>query len=385
MIFDKNKKRLNELYAKGTDGHAARLATLQAAGPEWWIQYYDPSRRLRAERCPDKYQTESGARKYYMLKVSEMERGAYNLKDVARVTMAQIVDAYLDEKMMGRGGERSARTLGKHVKSMIGVWRLESIDRNPALIVKHLKAGLPATWSQKYRWNYFLLVRAAINHWIRFRRLTMHNPCQLVEMDPGTRVMDYVPTRADLDRIITQSIVVGLPDWIRNLFTVSFYTGRRIGEIMRLRVEDVVLAPADGLPYVWFVALKQRRQMRKPKPITREAAAALAAQIGPRTAGDVWPCKTPPYKLLRDSGLREAAGWAHRWFHDNRKAAAMVFRQMGGREVAKGMLDHQTDRMSEWYTHWQREGLESAVAASYHDQCHDQTEAGPAPTGPATN
>lgn len=371
MIFDKNAKRIEELVRKDCEKHSARIAELRSRRPEWWIQYYDSARKNRAEKCPDEYQSKPGAKKYESIRKSELARGAFDLKDVRHVRIDTVVDAYLSEALPGKAGESSAKTLGGHIKRHIGAWWLDAIDRSPAGLVQHFRR-FPEQWAPKYIYNYFIVLRAAINHWIRFRRLLMKNPCDLIRLDPATQILDYVPTEADLQNIITQSIVVGLPDWIRRLFIVDFETGRRINEVMRMQVEDCELSPESGLPFVWFWASKQKRKMRKPKPISSRCAEALREQVGERKVGDLWPVKNPPYKLLRESGLREAAGWPHRWFHDYRKSAEARFRISAGKEAAKGMLDHQTDSMAEWYTHYQRDDLEAAVKQSYTDQRTDQ-------------
>ena len=117
--------------------------------------------------------------------------------------------------------------------------------------------------------------------------------------------------------------------------------------------------------------------MRKPRPLSKQAADALRVQIGDKVDGEVWPCKNPPYKLLNKRKLRKEANWPHRWFHDFRKTAKMRFKVAAGKDVAKEMLGHQTDAMDDYYTHYQRKELEAAVKASYNpanlnDQTNDQ-------------
>ncbi len=370
MIYDNTRKRIRECMLAAGGPLLNRIRKLSTRKPDWFIQYY-VNGRLRCEKCPPDYQTKNGARRFEAMRLSEIERGVYDDRHVRRATMAAIIDAYLSEVMVGRRGEASARCMGAHAKKLIGNWRLETIDRNPSLIVNHFRNFPLDGWSPKYRYNYFIIVRAAINHWIRFRRLSLHNPCQLVRIDRGIRVMDYVPTENDLEKIIIASFELGLPDWIRRLFVVVWESGLRVGEVMGLQIEDIVLHPGEGLPYLMVTVSKQKRVMRKPRPLSARCAAALAAQIGERTAGQLWSVKAPPYKLLRNSGLREAAGWEHRWFHDSRKKAKLVFRAAAGKEIAKEMLGHRTDAMDDYYTHYQRRDLEAAVASTYLDHGRD--------------
>jgi integrase len=340
---------------------------LSVRKPEWYIQYY-VNGRLRCEKCPPDYQTKNGARRFEALRLSEIDRGAYDDRDFRRATLSAIIDAYLAEVMAGRRSEASARCIAGHLKRLIGSWRLDIIDRNPSLIVSHFRAFPMEQWSPKYRYNYFITLRAAINHWLRFRRLSLHNPCSLVRIDQGIAVMDYVPTDGDLEKILAGAVAVGLPPWIQRLFLVVWETGLRIGEVMQLQVGEVVLHPDEGLPYLWVTVSKQKRTMRKPRPLSARCSAALAEQVGERTSGALWPVRMPPYKLIRESGLREETGWKHRWFHDARKKAKLVFRAAAGKEIAKEMLGHRTDAMDDYYTHYQRRDLEAAVAATYPAQ-----------------
>ena len=382
MVFDKNKKRIEEHTRKDAKKYHARIQLLKARGPEWWIQYYDDKRKDRSERCPDKYQSVLGAKTYEAIRRAEIAKGEHNNKDIRHVRISEIVDAYLSEKMAGKSGEGSSRTLCNHIKRHIGHWWLDQIDRNPALIVNHFKDFPEQSWSPKYIWNYFITFRAAINHWIRFRRLTMQNPCAVVQINPDVRVLEYVPTKEDFERIIAQSHIAGLPNWIRNLLTVVFETGLRINEVMKLTVTDVYLNPEEGLPYIFVWISKQKRCIRQAIPITKEARDAFRAQLSGKTEGAIWPVKNAPYHLLSIKQLdgsfktlSELAGVEFRPFHDYRKTAKNKFKLAGGPEVSKGMQGHATNAMDDYYTHYQRSDLEVAVANSYRtDQNTDQDE-----------
>jgi integrase len=368
-----------------TTGYYMRIQELKARGPEWWIQYYDNARKLRAEKCPDEFQSKQGAKNFEAIRRSEISRGVYDNKDVRQARISEVVDAYLAEKIAEKKSKSSVQTLGNHIKRHIGQWRLDHIDRNPALIVNHFRKFPETSWSQKYIWNYFVTLRAAVNHWIRFRRLFMHNPCDLVQIDPGVKVMEYVPTQEDFERVIAQSYIIGLPDWIRNLMVIVFETGLRINEVMQMTVNDVCLDPGEGLPYIWIWISKQKRHIRQAIPITSKAAGAFRSQVAGRSSGNLWPVKNPPYKQFKvkqEDGtyktLFELAGVDFRPFHDYRKTAKLKFKVAGGREVAKSMQGHRTDAMDDYYTHFQRPELEKAVASTWghNDQTHDQNKKG---------
>ncbi len=384
MIFDKNKKRIKELARKDSVKYTARIHDLQSRGPEWWIQYYDSSRKLRAEKCPPEYQSSRGAKKFESIRIAEIAKGVHDSKDVKHVRLSTVADAYLQEKMLGRSGESAAKTMVKHIRRLIGNWWLDNIDEQPSILVDHFRNFPEKSWSDKYRWNYFITLRAAINHWIRFRRLSMLNPCALVRIEPNVKVLDYVPTQEDFEKIIAHSFIVGLPDWIRNLLTVVFETGLRINEVMGQKKEDVCLEPENGLPYIWIWESKQKRRIRSAIPITAKAAEAYGSQLNAMLGIDLWPVKNPPYSrflIKQEDGtfktLFQLAGVNFRPFHDYRKTAKLRFKLAGGRDVAKSMLGHRTDSMDDYYTHFRRQDLEKAVAHTWnHDQNHDQNKKG---------
>jgi integrase len=381
MIFDKNVKRIKEL-SNDPMKNAARIRVLRSRGPEWWIQYYDSSRRLRAEKCPPEYQNQRGAKKFESIRIGEIAQKKLDSKEVRHVRLSTVIDAYLEEHMNGRPGASSARSICKHINRLIGHWWLDHVDEHPQILVDHFRRFPEKDWSDKYIHNYFIVLRAAMNHWIRFRRLQMQNPCNLVVIQPNVRVLDYVPTQEDFEKIIAKSIEVGLPDWIRNLLTVVFETGLRINEVMKQKKVDVCLDPKEGLPYIWIWESKQKRQIRSAKPLTRRAAEAYQAQISSMSGEDLWPVKNPPYgrfEIKQEDGthktLFELAGVPIRPFHDYRKSAKLRFKTAAGRDAAKAMQGHRTDSMDDYYTFMQRKQLEAAVAQTWrddNDQRHDQ-------------
>jgi integrase len=371
MIFDKNLERIKELERKLAAGGdsaklKARIQSYRDAGPEWWVKFYLRDGRARKEKCPPWYQTKLKAKQFECLKRAEVQTGNNVPSEVNQVKLSDVLEAYLSEKMAGKSGAASAKTMVGHICRHIGKLTLQQIDRNPRILVEHFRKFPETQWSQKYIYNYFLTLRASINHWIRFNRLRMQNPCNLVEISPGVRVMDYVPTPEDYQRILAASYVVGAPDDIRNLFTAVWETGLRINEVLSWQCEDLHLEQPDiGLPYYDTKISKQGRAMRKQIPMTKELWIAMRAQIGIRENGQVWPWTSAPYDITR--AVLKEAGLSHmRPFHDFRKSAKVRFMAFG-REAAKAMQGHATDSMNDYYLHFQRQDLESVVRGTWGD------------------
>lgn len=372
MIFDKNVVRIKEL-SKFPEKNKERIDELNKRGPEYWVRYQVDGKRIN-EKVPQEYQSKIGARKYEAKKIYEAHENSHLTKSTYHVKISEIVDTYISEKMHGKSSLKSAQTICNHIKSFIGEIHLDTIDKNPKILINHFKEFPEKSWSQKYKYNYFLCLRAAINYWIKFRRLRILNPCNVVQVDEGTKVLDYVPTPIDLDKILVASFEVGLPNWVRRLFIVTYETGLRINEVMKLQKSDIELNPKTGLPYIKVWVSKQKRKMQKARPISFKCAEALREQFAEMPNEMVWPYKNPPYKLIKKSGLREESGYSERWFHDFRKTAKLNFREHGGKEIAKEMLGHKTDAMDDYYTHYQRKNLEIAVKKSYkgHQKGHQK-------------
>jgi integrase len=376
MIFDKNAERIRALereIAHGTAGNGAetRLSRLRAAGPQWWVGFWDRNGIKRRKKSPQN--NLKGAQRFERQCRADVEGGTYANPETTRVSISDIVDAYLREKMALKAGYASCRTLCNHITRHIGTWTLEQLDRAPEILVDHFRKFPELAWSLKYRWNYFLTLRAAINHWIRFRRLAMQNPCNIVTIEPNTQIVEYVPTQDDYEKIVARAYVEGLPLPVIRLIGAARYSGLRINEILKWQVEDLNLSSDNGsTPFFWTSISKQKRKTRVALPMVSKLQAILQEQVAGRTHGKVWPWSSPPYKLLvvvdeqgKASGLYELAGvTVPRPFHDFRKLFKIEMKRAGlSREVTKEMQGHATDAMDAYYTHFQREDLETAVAA----------------------
>jgi integrase len=192
-------------------------------------------------------------------------------------------------------------------------------------------------------------------------------------LDPLIRVMDYVPTEQDFDKILVKCFTEGIRLDVIVLKIAVRYAGLRIKEILNLKVTDCILVPAEGLPYVWVNVLKQGRVVRVALPLHAKAAAALKEQIGNLTGGPVWPWQNPPYKLSMVKhgrgklvSIGKLAGVPIRPYHDWRKRVKLVVkRKLKDNKLAKAFQGHRTDSADDYYTFFQREDLEAAVADSH--------------------
>lgn len=384
MVFDKNQYRLREFKRQLANAHSPaeqarlekRIGKLKARGPEYYIKFRNALGRKVTERVPSEYRGRRGAERFHSLRVGEVEKGDHNPRKAITATIEAVCNHYLDRKMRFRKSHSAAKTLVGHITRHMGNASLQSLDRNPQIIVDHF-ADFPEDWAPKYIYNYFLCLRAAINYWIKMQRLHLANPLDLVEIEPNTNVNDYVPTRADFDAIYLTSLTLGLPDFVRHLYTAVYETGLRIGEILGWRIEEMDLAPPEfddkgrpvRLPFFTTLISKQGKTVKTTIPMSKGLHMALLAQVGDRSYGKVWEVEQSKlYKLLREGGLLKEAGVPFtRPFHDFRKTVKRRLKiEMGlGRDISKGFMGHKTDAMDDYYTHLKMFDLWSAVEDSW--------------------
>jgi len=306
MIFDKNEKRARELELKDPVKNREKILDYRK-NPNWFIRYWING-VPHDERCPEQYQSASGAEKYYKVVAGKSETGEHLIPVIRKTTISDMVDFFLihrkkkTERSGKIGGYPSARTICGHIKESIGVYSFDQCREDPMLLQGYIDA-LPSEnpdWSPKYIWNIYKELKAVFSTWIKKRLLQVPNPMDAVEEpDPDTQVMQYVPTHEDYEKIIAAGLIEGVRQDVLRLIGAVRYTGFRIGEILGWKCEDCVLTPDDGgLPYIWVEISKQRRKTRVPRPIRSELVSILKDQVNSRSEGPVWPWKTPPYKLL---------------------------------------------------------------------------------------
>lgn len=399
MIFDKNEKRLREL-SKDPVRHGTRIADLRERGPEWWIQYRDKNKTIHAEKCPQEYRESRETAEAYerMVRVS-LDQGTYIAKELRVSTISVLCDYYFSrkekkaEKTGRKGGLCAAKTMCKAIKRHLGQHSFDAVRKQPQVLVDLFDDFPEKHWAPKTIWNYYKVLKAVFNLWIKKNLLMVRNPLDAVDCpDPDTAIVDYVPTQRDYDAIIVAAMTEGLPQAGINLIGAVRYSGLRIGEVLGWLVPDIALCPDDNsTPYFFTNILKQGRRCRVAIPMRKELWTILKNQIGDRTGGPVWPWKWCPYFLFeikQEDGtikrLYDIAGVkVPRPFHDFRKTFKMEMKRMGlSQEVTKSMQGHATDSMDEWYTHFSRVDLEGAVAGSWSkypckdDQTDDQNRKG---------
>lgn len=387
MIFEKNKYRLQQLEQKLKVAHteSERISILRSIekykkkGEEWHVKFRDSFGKWRAEKVPAQYRGKRGADRYEKIKVVEVDRGEYYCKNLRMASIEEICDYYLDTKMKTKASYSSAKTICGNIKRHLGLVRLNRLNIDPEFLIDFFNDFPETEWAPKYIWNYRATLRAAIAHWLKMKRVIMANPIDLVEIEKGTKVMDYVPTKQDFESIIMASYTVGLPDAIRNIYVAVYETGLRINEILVRQLEDISLEvpifDADGkalkIPYYSTFISKQHKKVKVQLPMSKPLFNALRNQIGNRHSGSVWQVEQSRlYETLREANLlKEAKVSFDRPFHDFRKTVKhrLKVEMLLGKEISKNFMGHATDAMDDYYTHFNKFDLWCAVEDSWQD------------------
>jgi integrase len=374
MIFDKNVKRAKELERADPLKFVQQIKDLRSE-PEWWIDYYDATGRRRAEKSP--VNTKQGAEHYFIQRKGEIFKGEYDTPEYKRAKLSLILDYYVEN----RSDSSTVRTMVKTVKTHIGNLTLDRIDSTPQILARYFRNFPEKKWSDKYIWNHFIVLRAAINYWLKMHRMVMSNPCDIIPeltgLAPNTNVREEVPTAAEFNRLIVTCIEVKTPQWIIDLFCAVWESGLRISEVLGWKVEDVCLDiqyDAQGnvveLPFFTTLIKKQRRITRKQIPMSFGLWEILKRVISERKEGRVWPVVNAPYKLIRKLGIMEKAELTkYRPFHDFRKSFKTEMKRQGmTKEFTKYLQGHATDSMDQYYTQFRRQDVQSAFMPGYENK-----------------
>jgi integrase len=400
MIFDKSEKRARELELRDPVKYHEKILEYRK-NPNWFIRYWVKG-IVHDERCPEQYQSASGAERYYKIVAGKTETGDHLIPVTRKTTISDMVDFFLvyrkkkSDRSGKSGGYPAAKSICGIIRVAIGGLTFDQCREDPMLLQDYID-DLPVNnpeWSPKYVWNIYKELKAVFSTWIKKKLLQVPNPMDAVEEpDPETRVMNYVPTPDDYERIIATGLIEGVRDDVLRLIGAVRYTGFRVGEVLHWRCEDCVLNPDDeGLPYLWVEISKQRRRTRVPRPIRSELVPILKDQIGPRSEGPVWSWRNPPYRLLDIYELADHNGrngrperlklkgtlyqiagvQVPRPFHDFRKTVKLELKRLlGDSKKARDYQGHKSDSMDNWYTWYQREDMEEAVRDSYKERGDD--------------
>lgn len=204
------------------------------------------------------------------------------------------------------------------------------------------------------------------------KRLHIINPVDIVELDPGTNVREFVPTEADYIRILKMVYELNLPPYIQWLLIAVWETGLRIGEILALKWEDINLhrGVGDDVPTFMVTFSKQKRMTKRVLPTSFNFWKMLKEIPGEHKEGFVFPVRNPPHHLLRRCELLKSVNLGYlRPFHDFRKSWKTRMKAKGySSELTKALQGYATDSMDEYYSKLRTEHLVCVVRDTWENE-----------------
>lgn len=367
------------------------MAWLQKRGGIWWIGYYIGGRAVRKSLGTADDSIATRARETHNALSAAKQAGAalepiYEALSghaLPKATIKDEVESWLSEAKR----TTAPNTHERYRAASAGM--LESIPGNPLLkdvstkqLQKHLDARFDSTSAATTN-----LERKILR--VFFKRVTDASLLKINPILPIKRFRAGAKKRRkpfEPEQLATVYKLAN-PFW-QYMILAGFYSGLRMGDCITLEIEHVDLQ-----------RMMISREMGKVHgkiihiPLTPRLAAAIRAQIGERKAGFVWPQEASRYHkrgaddfsnefraLLVDAGLAEKRTHKKKAgnkadtrsvphdksglsFHSLRHSFVSMLKRSGATQaVAKALAGHNSDSISDVYTHIPTEALADAIA-----------------------
>lgn len=350
----------------------ARVKALESRGAVFVARWELPNGSERTKSFKGKG-AEKKAAEYEAEQKGKVKRREHDDPAGLRVTVAAVLDFYIEKKMDGRASIKNVRA---HRKDIIEAWSdrltLEKLDRNPDALIDELRTKLEKKHGDpKTAWNRKVTCQAAINFYLRKRRLRMINPFLGAEWPQPESKRTQAPDFRDFEAIVKESRKPGYPAWAPALFICGWEHALRMGEYLSWRWEGTTLDPAgNDLPWVVTEIEKQGKgkKIYREMPLTREAANALRSIPVPnKETGAIIPLK----RTMVDRWVRrilDASGNEGFNFHDFRRSWKRRHPHLSQRQRMDAM-GQKTEKADEHYLMMMgRKELEEIVRDSWAEK-----------------
>jgi len=214
------------------------FALAKFSGRVWWIEYYDPDKRLRRERIgPNK----AAAEQRYREVMSARTEGRYIKKNPDSLTLFKdLAQWYLDlpEVKAKRSHVRDRYSVEKLLPSF-GDRLLKDIT--PALVEAYRQKRLVEPSYRKH-----LTLPATVNREVTCLKVIFNKAVKngKAEKNP-VQGLKLLKENNERDRILSPEeytlLLVHCPDHLKSIVKMAYYTGMRQGEILNLTWDQVDL------------------------------------------------------------------------------------------------------------------------------------------------
>jgi integrase len=346
----------------------ARIKDLERRGPVYLARWELPNGRERTKSFKGKG-AEKRAAEYEAEQKGKVRRREHDDPQGIRATVAEVLDFYL-VKMAGRASIKNVRA---HRADILEVWgerlTLEKLDRNPDALIDELREKLEEKHGDpKTAWNRKVTAQAAINYYLRKKRLRMINPFLGAEWPQPESKRTQAPDFRDYQGMLREAEKPGYPAWLPALFINGWEHALRMGEYLSWRWEGATLDPAgDDLPWVKTEVEKQGkgRKVWRELPLTKAAAEALRAiPVQNKETGAIFPLK----RTMVDRWVRRAldkSGNEDFNFHDFRRSWKRRHPHLSQRQRMEAMGQKSTKSDEHYLMQMERKQMEEIVRESW--------------------
>lgn len=209
-------------------------------GRIWWVQYYAHGQQVRESSHSDLKDLAKGLLRR---RLEEVAAGIAPLPRTARITYEEIRDALLLDYAANR--RKSLRQDKDGTPYVIGVLHLDGS------FCRYRAIGITTNRIRQYvakRQN-----EAAANGTINRELALLRRMFNLAVADGRLRAVPYfpmlkeaAPRRGFLDHGTFQKLRLGLPEYLRPILTMGYYTGMRLNELLGLRWINVDFLNAEA-------------------------------------------------------------------------------------------------------------------------------------------
>jgi integrase len=309
-------------------------------GGRWWIAYYMRGREYRESAGT----TEPEARTRLRIRLGEVARGGFQRQPAERLTVAELLDAYLiNRQLAGKRGLRAMRHGVSRCRTYLGDWR--AVDVTLPALERFVAARLAEGYAVGTVKQWLAYLSAAFTIGRRQNVTTLRPEFPSLRVD-NARQGFFEPHEFEAVRR-------ALPMPVDDIAAFAYHSGWRKGEILGLtwadvdRVNRVVRLPGartkNGrprlLPLVGELAVLMERRWQ-------------ARKIGTYLVEHVFHRAGVPVKYFDKAWANAcgAAGVGRRLFHDLRRTAVRDMVNAGvPKKVAKDTTGHVSDSVFDRY------------------------------------
>jgi len=230
----------------------------------WWIDYRVDGKRYRRKIGPAKRKAEQALATIK----AQIAAGTYFDAHRERLTFAELAERYLENpKNPGkRGLYDDEKRLRAHLLPYFGTKTAEALTaedvkryikkRQGAISAKTKRPPRPATINRE------LSLLSVIFNTGKLHGLVKHNPCQGVPKLPEDNIRNHAVSHGQFLRLVE-----ALPDHWQPIVATCYYTGMRLGEVLKLTWDRVDMEA--GWFYLAAVHTKthQARKVPIPEPL----------------------------------------------------------------------------------------------------------------------